>query len=142
MKSVNSIIFIVILTLISLSAISANGKENVKSSYIKVIYFHTDYRCATCNKLESYTGESIKKYFSKELKSGKVILEIINYEEEKNEHFVEEFNLYNKSLVVIKVENGKQKEWKNLDKIWEKVSDKNDYFKYVKNEVKEYLSAI
>ena len=119
--------------------ISIIEAEKTHSSFVKVIYFHTDYRCSTCNKLEKYSKESVEKNFSKEIKSGKVIWEAINFEKEENEKYVEKFELYNKALILVKYENGKQKEWKNLKKIWELVNDKSKYYTYVKNEVNKIL---
>jgi len=101
------------------------SNSNTQKNFVKVVYFHTDYRCSTCTKLEKYSEETVNKYFADDLKSGKVVWESINYEEEKNEHFVDKFNLYNKSLIIMKYENGKMKEWKNLEKIWELVSNEN-----------------
>ncbi len=140
MKTKNLLIIIAMILLAS-SGMIANKKAD-KGSYVKVIYFHGDYRCPTCNKLEAYSKETIDKYFSKAKKEGRLKWSAINFDKEKNEHYIEKYQLYNKALVLVRYENGKQKEWKNLEKIWEKVGDKNDYLKYLKNEVKKYLGKI
>lgn len=127
--------------LLCINSLPAADKKETKI-YVKVIYFHGDYRCATCNKLEAYSKETIEKYFSDEIKSGKVKWDAINFDKKENKHYLDDFKLYNKALMIIKYENGKQKEWKNLEKIWEMVSDKSEYFKYVKNEINKYLKEI
>ncbi len=138
MKSIKYLILAIAIILSGLASSMLISNSNKQKNYVKVVYFHTDYRCATCNKLEKYSEEIVNKYFADDLKSGKVVWESINYEEEKNEHFVDKFNLYNKSLIIMKYENGKMKEWKNLEKIWELVSNEKKYKDYVKKEINKY----
>jgi hypothetical protein len=136
----NTKYFFLALTIIlsGLASITLMSNSSNQKNYVKVVYFHTDYRCATCTKLEKYSQETVEKYFANDLKSGKIVWESINYEEDKNEHYIDKFNLYNKSLILMKYENGKLKEWKNLEKIWELVSNKSKYVDYVKKEIKKY----
>lgn len=138
MKNTKYLFLALAIILSGLASSMLMSNSNKQSNYVKVVYFHTDYRCATCTKLEKYSEETVEKYFANELKSGKIVWESINYEEEKNEHYIDKFNLYNKSLILMKYENGKLKEWKNLEKIWELVSNKSKYVDYVKKEIKKY----
>jgi hypothetical protein len=39
----------------------------------------------------------------------------------------------------VKVRDGKQVEWRNLEKVWDLVGDKADFVKYVQTNVKDYL---
>ncbi|MFC2131991.1 nitrophenyl compound nitroreductase subunit ArsF family protein [Bacteroidota bacterium] len=135
-------IILLLIMLIMSSAYLSNGvaKEPDKvKNYVKVVYFHGDFRCATCTKLQSYSEEVLKKYFPEDIKNGKIIWSAINFDKDKNKHYLDDFQLYNKALILIKYKNGKQVEWKNCTKIWEYVSDKSEYYKYVKKEVNEYL---
>jgi hypothetical protein len=138
MKSTKYLILAIAIILSGLASSMLISNSNTQKNYVKVVYFHTDYRCATCNKLEKYSEEIVNKYFADDLKSGKIVWESINYEEEKNEHYIDKFNLYNKSLILMKYENGKLKEWKNLEKIWELVSNEKKYKDYVKKEINKY----
>lgn len=127
---------VVFLLPASFNAFGAPTKEREK---VKVYYFYGDYRCATCNKLEKYSQAAVKDNFAAEIKSGKVVWEAINYEKEENSFYVNDFNLYNKALIVAKYENGKLTSWKNLDKIWTLVRNEKKYKDYVKTEVEKYL---
>ena len=113
-----------------------------KGDYVRIIYFHGDYRCATCNKLEELSKMTVDQYFSEELKSGKVEFDIINYDKKENEHYVDDFQLFNQSLIVIKYKDGKQKEWKNCKKIWQLVRKDDKSLDDVKKAVNEYLKDI
>ena len=60
-------------------------------------------------------------------------------EKEGNEHFINDYQLYTKSLVISKIEDSKETQHKNLEKIWEYARDKTKFFDYVTNEIKVYL---
>lgn len=118
------------------SAFAAESKDK-----IMVYYFRTSYRCASCVKIEQYSSEAVHSGFSKELKNGNIVWKVINVEEEQNKHFVKDYQLYTKSLVIVKMKNGKQTEWKNLNKVWELLYNKNKFISYVQDEVKNYLKG-
>jgi len=113
--------------------------ENAVKDKIIVYYFHGTRRCATCKKLEAYSEEAIKEKFQKEIESGQLEFLPINFDEEENKHFINDYELYTKALVICEYDNDKQVKWKNLDKIWELVNSKEDYFKYVQDEIGLYL---
>jgi hypothetical protein len=106
-----------------------------------VYYFHTTGRCPTCLKMEKYTNEALKAYYSKELRSGNIEWKVIDVEKPENSHFIKEYNLYTKSVVISEVKSGKEVKWKNLDKIWMKVRNKNDYLSYIKQEVGDFMKG-
>jgi hypothetical protein len=59
----------------------------------------------------------------------------------ENRHFVENFQLRLSSLVIIRFKEGKQAEWRNLEKIWDHVGDLTDFVEYVQKNVKVFLNA-
>ncbi|MEI6128419.1 MAG: nitrophenyl compound nitroreductase subunit ArsF family protein [Pseudomonadota bacterium] len=109
------------------------------TSFITAYYFHGNYRCVTCRKMEQYSREAIELYFSAQLKSGAVVFQPINYEESGNDHFVQDYQLITRSLVLVKYENGKQAAWKNLPAIWQHAGDQTAFYNYVKKEIEAYL---
>jgi len=102
-------------------------------------YFHGHQRCPTCRKLEAYSQEAIESGFGEALKDGRLEWRVVNVEEEGNGHFIKDYQLYSKSLVLVRVVDGKQAEWKNLTRIWELVGDKPSFVEYVQEEVSSYL---
>ena len=103
-------------------------------------YFHGTARCASCRAIEAYSAEAIQKAFDKELKEGTLEWKPVNVEEKGNEHFVQDYKLYTKSLILSEVLGGKQTSWKNLDKVWELLRDKDAFEKYVQDEVRACLA--
>jgi len=110
-----------------------------KADYTKAYYFHGDFRCSNCYKIEKYSKEAIDKYFSKELASGELEYEVINIDEKGNEHFAKDYKLYTKSLVISKIKGGKEVEYKNLEKVWNYLGGREAFYNYVKEEITKFL---
>ncbi|MFH1281750.1 MAG: nitrophenyl compound nitroreductase subunit ArsF family protein [Candidatus Omnitrophota bacterium] len=104
-------------------------------------YFHGDFRCSNCYKIEKYSKEAIDKYFAKELESGELEYKIINLDEKLNGHFAEDYKLYTKSLVISKIKGGEEVEYKNLEKVWNYLGNKEAFYNYVKEEITKYLEG-
>jgi hypothetical protein len=116
-------------------------KDKVAQANDKVIvyYFHGNYRCSSCTTIERYTRESIEANFAKELKSGQIEFRSINVELPANSHYVRDYKLYTKSVIVSNVTQGKEQRWKNLQKVWELLRNETDFKTYVRNETTAYL---
>ncbi|MCK9615356.1 MAG: nitrophenyl compound nitroreductase subunit ArsF family protein [Candidatus Omnitrophica bacterium] len=113
--------------------------DKPSDSKVTAYYFHGNYRCSTCRKLEQYSKEAIESNFKNELALGKLAFIAVNIDEKGNEHFVKDYQLYTKSLVLSLVKDGKEIKSKNLTKIWEYVRDKQKFFDYINEEVNNFL---
>ena len=103
-------------------------------------YFHTNTRCSTCIKIETYSKEAIEQGFANELKNGTLEMRIVNYENPENRHFLQDYKLVSKSLVLVNTVNGKQTEWTNLKMVWQLTGRKDAFLNYVRKEVRGYLA--
>ncbi len=106
---------------------------------IIVYYFHGDVRCETCHKLEIYAKETLDTYFANELAAGKIVLQVVNVEQPQNEHFIGDYELVTKSVVLSKVQQGKELAWENLNQIWQEVGNKQGYFDYVRDSISKFM---
>jgi len=104
-------------------------------------YFHTTSRCASCRSIEAYSREAIESAFADELKDGRLVWKVVNVEVKGNEHFVKDYGLYTKSLVLVNENRGKRTQWKNLEKVWQLLQDKDKFLRYVQDETRSYLAA-
>lgn len=104
-------------------------------------YFHTTKRCATCRKIEAYTTEAIATGFPEDLREGRLVFQVVNVDEEGNQHFVKDYKLYTKSVIIVDEAPGKQTAWKNLARIWELTGDKEKFVRYVQEETRAYLTG-
>jgi len=128
----------IVQVLAVVAAISAGTFAFAQSSpQAKVIayYFHGSFRCVTCTNMEKYSREAIEANFKDALASGKLEFKAVNVEDRGNEHFVNDYKLYTKSLVLSLVKDGKEVKSKNLDKIWELARNKQKFIEYVTAEV-------
>ena len=112
-----------------------------KSQNAKVIayYFHGTFRCSTCQTIEKYSKEAIEHYFANELKKGILEFKPLNVEEAENRHYIQDYQLFSKALVISIVKEDKEVTWKNLTDVWKLVTDKDKFFQYVKDEVEKFL---
>jgi len=111
-----------------------------ETDQIVVYYLHMNRRCMTCEKLEAYSQEAVEAGFVEQLEDNSIVWRIENFEEEGNEHFAEHYQLFSQSVILSRLHDGEETEWKNLDKIWELVGDEEKYFSYVQSEVKSFIN--
>lgn len=129
------------VALVSAGALSSFAADASSGGKIMAYYFHGNSRCPTCYKLEQYSKEAIETNFKTDLSSGKLTFRAINTDEKGNEHFVNDYQLYTKSLVISLVKDGKEVKSKNLTKIWDYVGNKQKFFDYVTSEINGFLKG-
>jgi len=76
------------------------------------------------------------------VKEGKVVWRLVNLDEPANQHYIEDYQLYSKSVIVSDVRDGEEVRWKNLVKVWQLTNDKAAFISYVQEEVRDYLEAV
>ena len=123
---------------------SDGGSVSVNETPSKFVayYFHGNFRCNNCRKIEEYSREAVDLYFSEQLKTGELTFTVINTDEPANEHFVEDYQLYTRSLVIAEFKDGKQVKWKNLAKVWDYLNNKEKFHEYVKSEIQNYVEQL
>ena len=121
---------------------SAQAGEDAKGAQVVAYYFHGTFRCPTCYKLEQYSKEAIETNFKDALASGNLEFKVVNVEDRGNEHYTSDYQLYTKSLILSLVKDGKEIKWKNMDKIWEYVGNKERFIDYVKSGVADLLKEV
>ncbi|MCU0846517.1 MAG: nitrophenyl compound nitroreductase subunit ArsF family protein [Spirochaetes bacterium] len=119
------------------SAISAQAAAGDKK--IIVYYFHGDFRCQTCLRIEELTKKAVNDGFKNEMVSSKIELKIINIDKPGNNHFVNDYNLKTKSVIISEFTGSKQVRWKNLPGIWNYHDNESSFIRYIRDEVKGYL---
>jgi hypothetical protein len=125
----------------SSSSPSTVSKSPQDQAVTVVYYFHGNMRCSSCRKIEAYTVEAIQSGFAAALKNGALELKVVNVEESGNDHYVRDFQLYTRSVVVEKRSGDKGQEWKNLDKVWRLTRDKAAFINYVQQETRAMMEG-
>jgi hypothetical protein len=102
-------------------------------------YFRYDFRCARCMAFEAYSREALESAFARQLADGRLVFKVVNVEVKGNEHFRDDYQLYTKSLILVDEARGRKPRWKNLEKIWQLVGNKEAFLRYVQDETRAYL---
>jgi len=129
----------VVISVMALALATGAAADSVSPLKVVAYYFHATVRCVTCRTIESYSGEAIRQGFPEQLKNGSIEWRPVNVQLPENRHFIRNFRLFTRSLVLVKVRNGKEQEWRNLEQVWDLVRDKGRFLKYVQDNVKSYL---
>ena len=110
---------------------SATRSDTGQANKVVAYYFHGNVRCQTCRTIEAYAEEAIKNGYPEQLASGKVEWHAVNIEQPENEHFVQDYSLVTRSVVLVRMKDGAQAEWKRLDKVWNLVHTKQAFVDYI-----------
>lgn len=120
---------------------SAPSREAPQQPSRKVVvyYLHTTVRCASCYRIESWTAATVAGDFAPEMGAGLLEWKVLNVEEPPNEHFIEDYRLFTKSVVLSEVHGGKEIRWKRLDRVWDLLGDEEAFRRYVGGEIRAFL---
>jgi len=106
---------------------------------VLVTYFHTTARCMSCLKIEDLTNATMSTRFAGPIAEKRIVWRSLNLDEPANAHFVKDYGLYTKSVVVSEVRDGREVRWKNLEKVWDLLGDADGFQAYVEREVRAFL---
>jgi cell division protein YceG involved in septum cleavage len=119
---------------------SAGIKNNTQNSRQLIVYYlHGTFRCPSCNTIERLTKQAVEQGFADQISKGRIQLKILNIEEPGNEHFVLDYKLYTKSVILSDLKDDKEVQWKNLEKVWTLLHDEVKFIEYIQSEVKNFL---
>lgn len=128
--------------LISIFIITSLFAQDSKvTQKINVYYFHTSYRCINCTNFEKWTGEVVKTRFQDKVKKDRISFESINIEVKENEKYIEKYQLVTKAIILQKITDKKESEWRNLDQIWFKARDEKKFKEYIETEIRSMLKG-
>ena len=120
----------------------ATPQQQAAGTQVVAYYFHLTARCTTCLKIENYSREVIERKFASEVASGRLRFKLVNVQLDENRHFVKDYQIYTKSLVLVRFDKGRQAEYKVLNDTWELVGDKSSLQRYVELEVGWYRKRL
>ena len=108
---------------------------------VVVMYFHRTQRCPTCLRMGSYSEEAVVNGFAKQIKDGTVEFHYIDFQDERNEALTNGYKVGGPTLIVAQVVGNKVKAYQNLTEIWAKNRDKDEFLKYVRDNVVAYQKS-
>ena len=119
---------------------AAPGQEE-PAHQILVTYFTTDQRCPTCLKIEKQTREAMESAFADELASGEVLFRTTNFDRAEYKHFIKDYELSFKTVVISDRRDGKEAAWAKFDDVWDLVGEPDAFAAYLQEGVRKYLKT-
>ena len=110
------------------------------SFFLKVYYFHSTFRCSTCNKIEKLTKDLLQKKYGNLLNTKKIIFSEIDFQ--ANEKLAEKYGIVASCVVVAINKGDKTIEYKRLDEVWTLINNPNEFNKYISNTINTYLEKV
>lgn len=99
---------------------------------IVVTYFTGDVRCPSCHQIENMTRQTVATHYADALAAGDIEFRMINVDREANRHFIKDYKLVSKTVVVSKLENGEEVDWENLQDVWRLFGDREEFEAYIR----------
>ena len=121
------------------SEMEAISEDAVRDNQVIAYYFHGTARCKTCRKIEAFTLEALEGEFSEALSGGDLVWRPVNIDEPENEHFVQDYDLTTRTVVLVDLKDGVPSDWTALPRVWELVRDREAFFSYIQTETQRFL---
>lgn len=121
--------------------IPKTGDTSVPASGVVAYYFHTTDRCSSCLTIEKWTAEVIQAAFATQLADGTLTWRAVDVQEPVNAHFIQDYQLVSKSVVLVRYANGKSGKWENLQMVWQLLGDQTTFQDYIKSSTRSFLEA-
>ncbi len=110
----------------------------ISAEYI-VYYFFMGKRCSTCLRIEEWSAMAVKDDLREHVEAGRLKWQALDIDEPENKHFVKDFQLYTKSVIVTEYKDGKLVRWMNLPDIWKLAHDQNQFIDYVAGKTRKFM---
>jgi rhodanese-related sulfurtransferase len=117
------------------SSVTTTNAKN----HLEVYAFHGTRQCETCKNMKANTKATLDKYFSEEMKSGKIVFQIIDVDDPKNEKLAEKFQATGTALMVDNVVNGKDNIIDWSDFAFDKANDAQAFVPELKAKISTLL---
>ncbi|MCC6794888.1 MAG: hypothetical protein IT366_07195 [Candidatus Hydrogenedentes bacterium] len=119
----------------------ASAAQLTSATKLVVYFFSEGKECTTCEQIPLYTRAALEANFANELKSGEIVWCAIDVDEPRNSHYIDEYQIFAKTIVLSRVADRKQTRFKNLVRIWDYVSDKKAFVDFITKEIRAELDA-
>lgn len=121
--------------------VKAKAVKTAEDKTAVVYYFYTNTRCSSCKTIEAYTREAVATKLSAGYKGWKIEFKGVNVDLPGNKHFIQDYWLNSKSVVVQKLQGDKPLNWGLLGDVWQLLGDKESFMNYVASGTKKVIDS-
>lgn len=115
--------------------------QNVEGDQVVMTYFISGGRCEMCRKIEALTKETADKDFADSVADGRLVFRVIDTDEAGMTHYVDDYQLTSKTVVLSHRVDGKETEWSNMAKVWDLLDDPEEFRAYLGGQIASYLGS-
>lgn len=135
-----------ILSLLALAACASAAPKTATPApapavFVKADYIHSDYRCASCIRLEKWSEAAITKGLADSMKTGRLTFASESMDTPEGSALADRLGLTTKALVLMEMRNGKMTRFKELKDTWKNLRDSTAFAAYVKRETIAFLGS-
>jgi hypothetical protein len=125
----------------TVTLMAAEAPPDQSESSYTVYYFHTSVRCTTCIRIEELAKAVVQSDFVQQTQAGLLQFKSVDVQLPANRHFIQDYRLVTKSIVLVKEQYGRPVQWKNLNRVWELIWSESRYRSYIRSEVTAFLGG-
>jgi hypothetical protein len=126
---------------LALSSLAAAPQGPSPAVVVQANYFHSDYRCVTCIKIERWSSTAIQQGLSDSVKTGRLEWGTRNMDTPQGGALADQLGLTGKALVLMEMRGGKMTRFKELKDAWRNLRDSAAFVGYVKTETVTFLKS-
>jgi Zn-dependent alcohol dehydrogenase len=113
----------------------------VADDQVIMTYFISGTRCESCRKIETLARETAEQDFAEALASGKLVFRVIDTGEPGYRHFVQDYQITSKTVILSHRKDGRETEWADMAKVWDLLDDAPGFHAYLGERIREYLGT-
>ncbi|MDD5129022.1 MAG: nitrophenyl compound nitroreductase subunit ArsF family protein [Candidatus Omnitrophica bacterium] len=132
-------LLILTILLVGFSAIAFFTAQAAVKDKVIAYYFRGTFRSPSCRHLEKNCRGVIETSFRDALASGKLEFQVVILGDKGEGYYANYYKIYARTLILSLVKDGKEIEWKNLDRIGEFFDDREGFSEYLKKEINIFL---
>ena len=123
------------------AATDADAARRAAAATVLVTYFTTDVRCDSCRTIEALPQRAVHEGFRDELATGQVVFRVVNTDRPEHRHFVDHYEIANKTVIVSHQREGHEIAWTGRQDVWLHLDEPENFFAYVREPIRAYLTA-
>jgi len=106
--------------------------------HVVMTYFTTNVRCVSCRKIEALTRETAEIRHAAAIADGRLVFQVINTDDPGMAHYISEYELVSKTVVLSRRESGGEVEWKNMGDVWNHLNDPEMFHAYLGEQLEQW----
>jgi hypothetical protein len=102
-------------------------------------YFISGARCVSCKKIEQLSRETVEKKLPAEITGKKLVFRVIDTGEPTHHHYIDDYKLTSKTVVISHRVDGRETEWEAMEKVWDLLDDPEAFQSYLAVAIRKHL---